>query len=50
MKQARLLYETFMHSASAPMHIVPWDELPPITQNAWVEVWERAKFLIENGD
>ncbi len=39
---AKRAYETFSHRAG-PMMFLPWEQLPPLTVDAWIEVVELVK-------
>ncbi len=39
---AKRAYETFAHRAG-PTLFLPWEQLPPLTVDAWIEVVELVK-------
>lgn len=39
---AKRAYEKFAHRAG-PMMFLPWEQLPPLTVDAWIEVVELVK-------
>ena len=42
---ARQLYELFMSLTSQGKYHLPWNELPDAWQQAWVEVFKKAKSM-----